>query len=173
MKPRAIRQHRDSQTSTAAVVPLPAMRTRKSLTTWLGVWAALTTVIPAFAQLEILPAEQSPAVFGGDTRLVQVVFRNSGEGSIKTALKTRLFQLSSATRMPVGEAEAWKKLTVLGGQTVLETIRLKCPDVRTTTRFEIRWLDDADKAIGQTLVMVYPTNQIGRASCRERVSSEV
>ena len=109
-------------------------------------------------QLQILPPEQSPVVFGGEIRALQIIFRNSGERPIEATLKTRLFQLSSTTRMPAGEAEPWKRLTVLGGQTVLETARVKFPDVRTTTRFEVRWMDDEDKAVGQTLVTAYPTN---------------
>ncbi len=112
----------------------------------------------ALAQLELLHPEQPPAVFGGEARAVQITFRNSGERAIETSLKTRLFQFSSATRMPVAESEPWKRLTVLGGQTVLETARLKFPEVRAVTRFEVRWLDDADRAVGQTLVTVYPTN---------------
>jgi hypothetical protein len=109
-------------------------------------------------QLEILGADQPSAVFGGEMGVVQITFRNSGERSIEMPLKTRLFQLSSATRMPVGEVEPWKKLTVLAGQTVLETVRVKFPDVRGVTRFEVRWLDDADRAVGQVPVTVYPTN---------------
>lgn len=116
----------------------------------------------AKAQLEILPPEQPSAVFGGETRAVQITFRNLGERPIKTALKTRLFQLSSATRMPANEAEPWKQLTVLAGQTVLETARVKFSDVRAITKFEVRWFDDADKAVGQTPVTVYPTNLLAQ-----------
>ena len=112
----------------------------------------------ALAQLELLSPEQPPAVFGGGTRTILLTFRNPGERLIETSLKTRLFQLTSATRMPVGEVEPWKRLTVLGGQTVLENARVKFPEVRAITKFEVRWLDDADKAVGQTLVTVYPTN---------------
>ena len=112
----------------------------------------------ALAQLQILTPEQPSAVFGGEMRVVQITFRNTGERPIETPLRTRLFQLTSATRMPVGEVEPWKRLTVLGGQTVLENARVKFPEVRAITKFEVRWLDDADKAVGQTLVTVYPTN---------------
>ncbi len=118
----------------------------------------------ALAQLQILTPEQPSAVFGGEMRAVQITFRNTGEHPIETPLKTRLFQLSSATRMPVGEVEPWKKLTVLGGQTVLETARLKFPEVRAITKFEVRWLDDADRAVGQTPVTVYPTNLLNQFS---------
>jgi hypothetical protein len=112
----------------------------------------------ALAQLELLHPEQPSAVFGGGARAVQITFRNSGERPVETSLRTRLFQLSSATRMPVAEAQPWKRLTVLGGQTVLETARLKFPEVRAITKFEVRWLDDADRAAGQTPITVYPTN---------------
>ena len=120
---------------------------------WL-LWFANCTL----AQLQILTPEQPSAVFGGEMRVVQITFRNTGERPIETPLRTRLFQLTSATRMPVGEVEPWKRLTVLGGQTVLENARVKFPEVRAITKFEVRWLDDADKAVGQTLVTVYPTN---------------
>ena len=122
------------------------------------VLAVLGFVANTAAQLEMLPPEQPSAVFGGEAHMIQVVFHNPTERPIETPLKTRLFQLSSTTRMPAGETEPWKKLTVLGGQSVLETARVKFPEVRSLTHFEVRWLDDSDKAVGQTLVTVYPTN---------------
>ena len=110
------------------------------------------------AQLEVLPAGQRQAVFSGEGRTVGVLFRNAGAQTVEVPLSVRLFQLSSSVVMPAGEAQPWKKLTVLGKQTVVESASLKFPDVRAVTRFQVRWLDDAGKTVGQTLVTVYPTN---------------
>jgi hypothetical protein len=80
--------------------------------------------------------------------------------TVEVQLNARLYQLSSSVVMPVGEAQPWRRLTVLGGQTVVESPGVKFPEVRATTRFQVRWEDDAGKVVGQTLVTVYPTNQL-------------
>ena len=119
-------------------------------------WLALTT--GAFAQIEVVSSDTTPAVFGGGAREVIFFLRNNSERTITMNLKTRLYQISSATEMPVGRAEPWKSVTVLGGQTVLEPVALKFPDVRAATKFEVRWLDDAERTAGRVLVTVFPTN---------------
>jgi len=118
----------------------------------------LFQVCSAAAQLQILPAPSEQALFGGGTGAVQVVFRNPGQLPIELALKTRLFQLSSSTVMPSGNSEPWKRLAVLGGQTVLESVRLEFPSVRAVTKFDVRWLDEMEKTVGHTYVTVFPTN---------------
>ncbi len=115
-----------------------------------------------FAQLEFVPSGQPHAVFGGRTSVVQVVLRNPDPRAVETVLKARLFQLTSATRVPVCQIEFSKPLTVLAGQTVLECVPLRFPAVRATTRFEARWLDRAGISVGLTLVTVHPTNLLAR-----------
>jgi hypothetical protein len=74
---------------------------------------------------------------------------------VAAKLRTRLYQASSATAAPLGETP-WKKLTVLAGQTVLESAVLAFPPVKAETRFLVQWLDGTNKVIGVTEVLVYP-----------------
>lgn len=66
-------------------------------------------------------------------------------------------QLTSETAVCVDQA-AWKKLQVLPGQTILETVALKIPAVRAKTRFLTQWSDENGNVLGTTEVAAYPTN---------------
>ncbi len=119
----------------------------------------LLTVFPclAVARLEIVPDEMTQAVFAGGTRRVQVVFHNPTDQLVEAELKSRLLQASSATVIPLGE-EPWKRLRVLPGQTVLESVRLRFPAVKAETLFLVQWVDANRRVLGLTEVMIYPTN---------------
>jgi hypothetical protein len=123
----------------------------------IGLAMALLTC-RALAQLQVLPGDGPQVFFSGTGRSVEVMFRNPGDAPLETFLSTRLFQLSSSTAMPVGQSAPWKRLVILGGQTVLEMVPRNFPSVRAATKFEIRWLDETAKSLGHTSVMVYPTN---------------
>jgi hypothetical protein len=114
------------------------------------------SAINVSAQLEVSSGDEPQACFGGERRTIRIFVRNSGAGSEEKTLRTRVYQASSSTIMPLGEAQPWKKLTVLGGQTLLESATVNFPEVRAATRFYVRWLDDGGKSIGQTRVTVYP-----------------
>src|ERR1041385_2610634 len=103
----------------------------------------------ALAQLEVLSPERPATVFGGQTQTVQVLFRNRGAERIEIPMSTRLFQLSSATAMPVNNTLPWKQLTVLAGQTIVDSLQLQFPKVNATTRFEVLWFDGAQKTVGR------------------------
>src|SRR6476646_7383807 len=104
------------------------------------------------AQLEVSSSDEQQACFGGEGRTIRIFVRNAGAESEERTLRTRVYQASSSTIMPVAEAQPWKKLTVLGGQTLLESATVNFPEVRAVTRFHVRWLDDGGKSIGQTRV---------------------
>jgi hypothetical protein len=109
----------------------------------------------ALAQLQALPDKEPQCVFSGEGRKISVLLHNAGGDPVEAALRTRLFQASSATAAPLGEAPS-KKLTVLSGQTVLESASLTFPPVKAETRFLVQWLEDANKVIGITEVLAYP-----------------
>lgn len=115
----------------------------------------------AWGQMEILRDEPSPAVFSGEARPLSVRFRNPTGQLIDLPLRTRLYQASSATLMPVGPAQPWKRLTVLPSQTVIETVSLDFPAVRTETHFQLHWLDGQDRPVGKTDVQVCPEDLLG------------
>jgi hypothetical protein len=119
---------------------------------------------PMAAQLEVLPMERVSAVFGGGKGDFNLLVRNQTDELVKGTVYARVFQLSSASAMPVGGNVIWKRLTVLGGQTVLEKAGLSFPSVRAVTRFNVRWSDESEATIGQSLVAVYPTNLLEELS---------
>jgi hypothetical protein len=112
----------------------------------------------AGAQLELLPGREPQSVFAGGERNIAVVWRNAGEQSVTVPVSFRLYQASSATSIPLGEAQSWKVLQVLPGQTVLESVPVAFPDVKAETTFLIRWLENTNQLLGTTEVWVYPTN---------------
>jgi hypothetical protein len=98
--------------------------------------------------LVIAPEEQ--AVFAG-RQTIRVTLRNPTDQLVETEVSTRVLQATTATVVPVGDAQPWKTLRVLPGQTVIETATLTFPAVRAPTRFLVQWGE-----LGRTTVMVYP-----------------
>ena len=94
----------------------------------------------ARAQLQALPDKEPQRAFSGEGRKVAVLLHNPGAGPVEADLRTRLQQASSATTAPLGEAP-WKKLTVLPGQTVLESVNLTFPSIKAETRFLVQLVD--------------------------------
>ena len=112
----------------------------------------------ASAQLELLPEPELPCVFGGGARTLRVVLRNPTAQPLEVALSNRVFQTTSATLAPAGELQPWKKLRVLPGQTVIESVVVAFPGVRVLSLFHIVWHDEKGRALRPSEVMVYPTN---------------
>ncbi len=108
------------------------------------------------AGLELLSDECAPAVFTGAPQQVQVRFRNPTEQRLDTAVWTRLYQASSATLMPLGDATPWKTLSLLPGQTIVETFPLKLPEVRCRTAFQVHWREKAGQQIGRSHIVAWP-----------------
>jgi hypothetical protein len=121
---------------------------------------ALASCLPnlAVAQLELLPGRGPQCVFGGAPRSISVVWRNAGEQTVAVPVSLRIYQESSATAMPLGDAQSWKILQVLPGQTELESVSVAFPGVKAETTFLIRWLANTNQFLGPTEVSVFPTN---------------
>ncbi len=111
----------------------------------------------ASPQLQLVGGEEPQFVFSGRTENISVCWHNVGSAADETEIRSRIMQLTSATAVCVGEAP-WKKLQVLPGQTVLETVALDFPPVNAETRFLVQWIDGSSNVLGSTDVFVYPTN---------------
>ena len=122
-------------------------------------WAAFPLMV--CAELEWVPDGTPQSVFGGADRKIRVAFANPTGRTIQTNLRTRLYQASSATAMPLGPARTWKEIEVPPGQTVMESVSLAFPAVNAKTRFLVQWLDTRGRMLGPTEVSVYPTNLLG------------
>jgi hypothetical protein len=124
---------------------------------WL--WLLLAGCWPevADARLQLLPDREPQRVFAGETRKVTVTWHNSGDKSAGADVRTLLYQTSSKTAAPLSQ-KVWKTIEILPGQTVLESAPVDFPAVNAETRFLIQWLEDTNRVLGKTEVLVYPTN---------------
>lgn len=118
---------------------------------------ACSLAAPALA-LEVIRSPEPQHVFADGQRTVEVRFRNDAAEPARVEVRLQLLQLTSATAAPVGGARSWKALTVLPGQTVLESALIEFPKVRVSTRFAARWLDVGGKVLGVTEVWAHPEN---------------
>jgi hypothetical protein len=109
------------------------------------------------AQLEIVTNVEPQRIFSGDERNIAVVWHNAGDKTADAEIHMRIFQASSSTAVQLSEIP-WKKLQVLPQQTVVESVRLDFPAVKAETKFLIQWLENTNRVIGATEVLVYPTN---------------
>ncbi len=107
--------------------------------------------------IEVLTNTEPVRVFEGNHREIPLTLRNAGTRRVSTEVSAHVFQTSSATVVPVENIE-WKHLDVLAGQTILETATCNFPAVRAETPFLLEWFDDAQRLMGRTQVLVYPTN---------------
>lgn len=111
----------------------------------------------AAAQLQLVVGQEPQRVFAGIAQNINLCWRNPGSVATNTDIHMRILQLTSATAAPVKDIP-WKRLQILPGQTVLETIALEFPDVRAETRFLVQWFDSSSNVLGATDVLAYPTN---------------
>jgi hypothetical protein len=121
------------------------------------VFLSETASFAAEAPIQLLSASGPQHVFGGGKRTLPLQWRNFGEKMASVEIQCALFQASSGTVIPVGKV-SWKNLSVLPGQTVLESALLEFPTVRSQTDFILKWVDVSNTVLGATKVAVYPTN---------------
>ena len=128
---------------------------------WTSFWllTACSCNLAAQAQLQVLPVgDDVPSVFTGSQQPVAVTIHNECDKPVTTAVRTQLYQMSSATVAPLAGPRVWMSLEVLPGQTILETNVLTFPAVKNRTEFLVQWLDETNQVLGHGTVMVYPTN---------------
>src|ERR1035437_3374124 len=113
--------------------------------------------VATLSELQLLPGGDSSGVFAGEARKISTVWHNDGDKVWEGEISARIFQTSSATAVRLGEMP-WKKLQVLPGQTVIESVQLDFPAVKAETKFLVQWLENTNHIIGRTEVLVYPTN---------------
>lgn len=114
------------------------------------------------SELALIPEETPVALFCGKEQTLHVRFLNGTDTSAKANLRTRLFQLSSSTLMPLSESKPWKTLELLPRQTAVEKITLSLPAVRAATRFNLTCLDEGNRMIGQVEIIGYPSGVLQR-----------
>ncbi len=116
------------------------------------------------ANLELIASHAEAFVFSGNRREIEVVLHNDSESEVLSHVRMRLYQATSATLAPFGEAQEWKNVRILPGQKIIEHVTIDFPSVRSLTAFQVRWLADGDREIGRTSVNVVPTNVLSQVT---------
>jgi hypothetical protein len=115
--------------------------------------------LAATAQIELVPDAEAPAVFASRPQNLRISLRNVGNTTATSDVQTLLFQLTSATTVPIGKSQPWKRIQILPRQTVLEILSLEFPAVRSSSRFRVEL-----PGIGSMEVTVYPNDLLKRLS---------
>lgn len=115
------------------------------------------------AQLEIIPAKETPLLFAGKEQSIEIVFKNPTDKPILSEVHTQLFQASSASLMPTAPSKLWKQLQVLPRQTVIEKISVDVPAVRGITEFRVRFSENGIR-IGNLKVRAVPGDLLKQLS---------
>jgi hypothetical protein len=128
---------------------------------WLNVLMILAaTGCPSgmvLAQLTIATNAEPQQIFFGQAKNISVIIHNGAGQNFAGEIRTRIFQTSSATAVQLSEMP-WKHFQALPGQTVIESAHLDFPPVKAATRFLVQWLENSNHVLGQTAILVYPTN---------------
>ena len=111
----------------------------------------------AHAQLQIVANSCPQSVFFGEAKNISVTFHNSSGQNFNAEIRARIFQTSSATVVLLSE-NPWKWFQVPAGETVVESAALNFPAVKAETKFLVQWVENTNRIIGVTEVLVYPTN---------------
>ena len=112
------------------------------------------------AQLTVRAEAEMPVVFSGEPAAIAVLLGNGGREAVKGVVSTRIFQLSSATKTPLGEKQPWKELEVLAGQTVRETLELTFPVLAEPALYRIEMASAAGDPLGAVPVRACPRNAL-------------
>ena len=124
---------------------------------------SLSTAASAPATLAFPTDGSTPVVFGGEPETIEVrVQRPSAAGTERTefAICFRLFLESSGVLAPIGPARAWKRLSLLPGQTLIEHASVEFPAVKRVSYGLVRWETEEGNGLGSTRVRVLPTDLI-------------
>jgi hypothetical protein len=114
---------------------------------------------PAVAEVPgaVLVSGEPQYVFGAPAQTISLTFSNGDAGPFAADIHALLIQASSATAVPVRDWP-WRRLELLPRQTVLASAVVDFPAVNAQTGFLLQWLAGTNEVIGQTRVLVYPTN---------------
>ena len=97
------------------------------------------------------------AVFGGRESVLRIELKNTTDREIEGPASFRIWQVTKGVAMPVGEVLEWKRVKILGGQTLLDELRVTLPRVQAGSHFVVK-VRVANDLIGEAIVNAYPAN---------------
>jgi hypothetical protein len=118
-------------------------------------------VLSARADLEIVVPDTPQIVFAGTPAAAALKVRNPDPERREQEFSIRLVQLSSSIAMPIGETQPWKKIEVLAGQTVVESVPVTLPEVRAATSFRIE-VSAAGRVVARLPILGCPREMLKR-----------
>ena len=144
------------------------MRTR-----CLSLWALVAVLCAQFggvfaAALELVSGEEQ-FLFGGREMPVRVAIRNAAGEAVTERLSWRLYQASSATLAPVGEAVELEPITFPAGHEVVVSIPVTAPQPRGIGSFRVKVFTSAEE-LGSARLRVCPE---GLLEGLEKLAGEV
>lgn len=107
--------------------------------------------------LQLVDGWESPPVFAGAARNITLTFSNGSDTNFASDIRRRMFQTTSATAVGLGD-RPWKRLALLPRQVILESAEVDFPAVNGATEFLLQWHTGANDIVGETEILVYPTN---------------
>ena len=131
------------------------MKTDLLLVLIVGALGLIAVASAADTPMVIFP-EPQPAGFAGSDIAIKVRIENPGQAAIDGKLFTRLWQLSSATLVPLGEAMPWWDGRIEAGKSVDATARIALPAFRTATRLRLQLLAADGAPAGKLDVTAIP-----------------
>ncbi len=84
--------------------------------------------------------ELLPVGFSGSEIAVDARIENRGDAAVEAKFSTRLWQMSSATLVPLSEAQAWWSGRVEAGKSVDVIAKIALPECKAATRFRLQVL---------------------------------
>ena len=107
----------------------------------------------AVAQLAVSKEAVVQTVFSGTPVAVTVFVENPDLQPHQAAVSMRTFQLAATTKMPLGEAQPWKEIEVLAGQTVREKTLLTFPALAEPASYRVEFAEANGRPLGGVAVL--------------------
>ena len=117
---------------------------------------ALAAVAHAADQAAVNFPEPQPVGFAGTELAVPVRIENRGEAAMDAKFSTRLWQMSSATLVPLGEAVPWWEGRIEAGKSADAIAKIALPDFRSATRLRLQVLAADGSPAGKVDVTAIP-----------------
>ena len=128
----------------------------KARATLPAVFVALAAAACAGDPLTVSFPEPPPAGFAGAELIIPVRIENRGAAAIDAKFSTRLWQMSSATLVPLGEAVPWWRGRIEAGKLADGGVKIVLPDFRTAIRLRLQVLAEDGTLAGKVDVTAIP-----------------
>ena len=100
--------------------------------------------------------ELPPAGFAGAELAIPVRIDNRGDAVINAKFSTRVWQMSSATLVPLGKAQPWWTGRIEARKSADAVAKIALPDFRTATRLRLQVLAEDGTPAGKAEVIAIP-----------------